>query len=96
MSRRPRPAGRRRKERKRLPPTPGRPSPTAVAPVESSEPARPAQALSRASSVASSTARAPARHIGRDYSYVLGEVRRIAIIMAIVIAGLIAAAIILR
>jgi len=46
--------------------------------------------------VASSTARGPARHIGRDYSYVLGEVRRIAIIMAIVIAGLIAAAIILR
>ncbi|MDP2949616.1 MAG: hypothetical protein Q8P22_08780, partial [Chloroflexota bacterium] len=86
----------RRKERKRLPPTQGRPSLTIVAPVESPEPARPAQAVPRASSVPSATARAPARHIGRDYSYVLGEVRRIAIIMAIVIAGLIAMAIILR
>jgi len=32
----------------------------------------------------------------RDYSYVMGELRRIAIIMAIVVGALIAAAIVLR
>jgi len=43
------------------------------------------------------TATKPAsRHIGRDYSYVPGELKRIAITMGVIIAGLIGAAIALR
>jgi hypothetical protein len=36
------------------------------------------------------------RHVSRDYSYVGGDLRRIAITMGIIVVGLIAAAIALR
>jgi len=40
--------------------------------------------------------KAAPRHISRDYSYVPGELKRIAITMGVIIAGLIGAAIVLR
>jgi len=45
---------------------------------------------------ADTATKAAPRHISRDYSYVGGELRRIAITMAVILAGLIGAAIALR
>jgi len=53
-------------------------------------------AARRASSSTSTVAKAAARHISRDYSYVPGELKRIAITVGIIIAGLIVVAIVLR
>ena len=47
-------------------------------------------------SVATTPTKAAARHIGKDYSYVLGELRRIMILMLVILAGLVAAAVALR
>jgi hypothetical protein len=46
--------------------------------------------------VATTSAKATARHIVKDYSYVFGELRRIGIIVLVIVAGLIAAAVALR
>ncbi|MGD0204896.1 MAG: hypothetical protein ABSB57_00380 [Dehalococcoidia bacterium] len=47
-------------------------------------------------SVATTPTKAGARHIVKDYSYVLGELRRIMILMFVIVAGLVAAAVALR
>ncbi len=44
----------------------------------------------------SASPRAPSRHMDRDYSHVLAELRRVAIIGAIIFAGLAVAAVALR
>jgi hypothetical protein len=46
--------------------------------------------------VSTTSAKPVARHIAKDYSYVLGELRRIGIIVLVIVAGLIAAAVVLR
>jgi hypothetical protein len=48
------------------------------------------------STIATSPAKPAARHIVRDYSYVFGELRRVAIIVLVIVAGLVAAAVALR
>jgi len=48
------------------------------------------------SSSIDAAAKAAARHINQDYSYVPGELRQIAITMGVIVAGLIGAAIVLR
>ncbi|MGQ9572927.1 MAG: hypothetical protein ACUVV3_07060 [Dehalococcoidia bacterium] len=48
------------------------------------------------SAAAAASTKSAARHIAKDYSYVLGELRRIAIIVLAIVAGLVAAAIALR
>ena len=56
---------------------------------------QPQRAPRRVLSADAATKAAP-RHISRDYSYVGGELRRIAITMGVILAGLIGAAIVLR
>ncbi len=46
--------------------------------------------------MATTSSKPAARHIAKDYSYVFGELRRIAIIVGVVVAGLVAAAVALR
>ena len=46
--------------------------------------------------MATTSAKPTARHIAKDYGYVLGELRRIGIIVLVIVAGLIAAAVALR
>jgi hypothetical protein len=48
------------------------------------------------SSVATAPTKPATRHIARDYSYILGELRRIIIIGLVIVAGLVAAAVVLR
>jgi hypothetical protein len=48
------------------------------------------------SSAATTPTKTTIRHLAKDYSYVFGELRRIAIIVLVVVAGLVAAAIALR
>ena len=82
------------REREAPPPTGTRPASSVVSPGETSERAEPApRRVSTTTTAASKTA---SRHIIRDYSYVRGELGRIAITMGAIIAGLIAAAIALR
>jgi hypothetical protein len=57
---------------------------------------RAALAPRRGSPTADTAAKTAARHISRDYSYVPGELKRIAITVGIIVAGLIGAAIALR
>ena len=38
----------------------------------------------------------PIRHISRDYSYVLAELRRVAVVISIIIGGLMGTAVALR
>jgi hypothetical protein len=67
-----------------------------VTPSKIPEAPRRADVPTGGSSVAASSAKPTARHIAKDYSYVLGEVRRIVIIMLVIVAGLVAAAVVLR
>ena len=95
MPKRPRPGGRRfaprqrPKERKQS--VPGEAASTPVG-TPAKIPAAPAGGFS----VATTPTKAAARHIVKDYSYVLGELRRIMIIMLVIVAGLVAAAVALR
>jgi hypothetical protein len=50
----------------------------------------------RASPSTGTAAKTASRHIGRDYSYVPGELKRIAITVGVIVAGLVAVAIALR
>jgi hypothetical protein len=84
----------RRREREAPSPTEARPALSIVRPGETSERAEPA--ARRVSTSTTTAGKTASRHISRDYSYVHGELRRIAITMGIIIAGLIAAAIALR
>jgi hypothetical protein len=57
---------------------------------------RRADAAAGGSPVATTSAKPAVRHIGKDYSYIFGELRRIAIILSVIVAGLVAAAVVLR
>jgi len=65
-----------------------------VAPKETAEHVE--RAPRRVSAPTAAVSKAAPRHITRDYSYVGGELRRIAITMGFIVVGLIAAAIALR
>ena len=91
-SRRPRETQQR--EREASSPPEGRPALSVVAREETEERAAPAPR--RVLPSPGTATKAASRHIGRDYSYVPGELKRIAITMGIIIAGLIGAAIALR
>ena len=88
-------ARQRRKERGRS--APGEVLSAPAAP-RTETPTAPSHGQARASSpaVALSSPKPAARHIGRDYSYVFGELRRIAIVVGIVLAGLVVATVALR
>jgi hypothetical protein len=96
LPKRPRPGGRRRrKERKQ--PTPTQPAPSAaVTPREAPEAPPRADVPAGRSPVTTTSAKPTARHIAKDYSYVFGELRRIGIIVLVIVAGLVAAAVVLR
>jgi hypothetical protein len=82
------------REREASPPPEGRPALRVVAREGAEESSQP---VPRRVSTSSATAtKAASRHISRDYSYVPGELKRIAITMGVIIAGLIGAAIALR
>jgi hypothetical protein len=101
LPKRPRPGGRRfaprqrPKERKQSVPGEAAPAPVGT---PAKIPAAPRRAAAPAGgfSVATTPTKAAARHIVKDYSYVLGELRRIMIIMLVIVAGLVAAAVALR
>ena len=76
-------------------PSQGRASPVAT-PGEAPEAPSRADIPAGGSSAATTPSKPAARHIARDYSYVFGELRRIAIIMLAIVAGLVAAAVALR
>jgi len=101
LPKRPRSGGRRfvarqrRKERKQPMPGQAAPSPT-LASRESPEAPRHADVAAGGSSAATTSPKPAARHIVKDYSYVFGELRRIAIIVLAIAAGLVAAAVALR
>jgi hypothetical protein len=57
---------------------------------------RAAPAPRRISPAVGTATKAPSRHITQDYSYVPGELKRIAITVCIIVAGLIGAAIALH
>jgi hypothetical protein len=57
---------------------------------------RAASAPRRISPSTGTATKAASRHISRDYSYVPGELKRIAITVGVIIAGLVGAAIALR
>jgi hypothetical protein len=46
--------------------------------------------------VATTSSKPAVRHISKDYTYIFGELRRIAIILSVIVAGLVAAAVALR
>jgi len=101
LPKRPRPGGgrfaskQRRRERKQSTPSQAGPSPV-VTPRETPEAPRRADVAAGGSPAATASPKPAARHIAKDYSYVFGELRRIAIIVGIVVAGLVAAAVALR
>jgi hypothetical protein len=96
LPKRPRPGGRqRRKERRQSTPSQAGPSPV-VTPRETPEAPRRADVAAGGSPVATTSTKPAARHIVKDYSYVFGELRRIAIIVGVIVAGLVAAAVALR
>jgi hypothetical protein len=80
--------------REASPPPEARPGLSTVAREEIEE--QPQRAPRRISSSPGAAAKTASRHITSDYSYVPGELRRIAITMGVIIAGLIGAAIALR
>ena len=82
------------RQREASPPPEARPAASTVAREETEE--QPQQAARRVSSSTDAATKAATRHINRDYSYVPGELKRIAITVGIIIAGLIGAAIALR
>jgi hypothetical protein len=57
---------------------------------------RRAEVSTGGSSVATASTKPATRHIARDYSYISGELRRIIIIALVIVAGLVAAAVVLR
>lgn len=67
-----------------------------VTPRETPEAPRRAEVPASGSSVATAPTKPAARHIVKDYTYVFGELRRIAIIVVVIVAGLVAAAVALR
>ena len=71
------------------------PSPI-LTPRETPEVPRRADVPAGGPSVATPSTKPAARHIARDYSYIFGELRRIAIIVVVIAAGLVAAAVALR
>lgn len=71
-----------------------RPVPSVVSPAEAGEHAE--AAPRRASAPTATATKTTSRHITRDYGYVRGELTRIAITMSVIVAGLVAAAIVLR
>jgi len=70
--------------------------PLIATPGETPEAPRRADVPAGGSSVATTSTKPAARHIAKDYSYVFGELRRIAIIVLVIVAGLVAAAVALR
>lgn len=99
MPRRRRTRGRRQRvaqERERgvSPPPEARPALSIVTREEAEE--HPERAPRRVSAPSATVTKTASRHISRDYSYVPGELKRIAITVGIIIAGLIGAAIALR
>ena len=71
------------------------PSPTRAS-SEPPEAPRHADVAVGSSSATTTSPKPAARHIVKDYSYVFGELRRIAIIVLVIAAGLVAAAVALR
>ncbi|GAF71522.1 unnamed protein product [marine sediment metagenome] len=67
-----------------------------MTPREAPEAPRRADVAAGGSPAATTSTKPAARHIAKDYSYVFGELRRIAIIVGVVVAGLVAAAVALR
>ena len=97
MPRRRRTRGRRPREtleQEASSPPEARPALSIVAREETEE--APQRAARRISPSTGTATKAASRHISRDYSYVPGELKRIAITVGIIIAGLIGAAIALR
>ena len=97
MPRRRRTRGRRPREtleQEASSPPEARPALTITAREETEERAAPGPR--RISPSTGTAAKAASRHISRDYSYVPGELKRIAITVGFIIAGLIGAAIALR
>ena len=97
MPRRRRARGRRPREiqeREASSPPEARPALSVVRREEAAERAAPAPR--RVSPSTGTATKAAARHIMRDYSYVPGELKRIAITVGIIVAGLIGTAIALR
>jgi len=82
-------------QREPAPPPEGRPALSIVAPEEPAERAT-EHAPRRVSAPTSTATKTASRHISRDYSYVPSDLKRIAITVGIIVAGLIAAAIALR
>jgi len=101
LPKRPRAGGRRltarqrRKDRRQSTPSQAGPAPIG-APRETPETPRRADVPAGGSSVAATSTKPAARHITKDYSYIFGELRRIAITMLVIVAGLVAAAVALR
>ena len=94
MAKRSQPGGRRpRGRQRRVSSAQGRPAIPVVGSPES--PAAVDESTRRQGAVQASRG-TPSRHIVRDYSYVLVEVRRIIITGAIIVAGLVVAAVFLR
>ena len=72
-------------------PPEARPTLSVAAPEEAAE-----RASRRVSPSTGTAAKTASRHISRDYSYVTGELKRIAITVGFIIAGLIGVAVALR
>jgi hypothetical protein len=85
----------RRKERRQPKPSQAGPS-AAPTPRAAPEVPRRAEVPAGGSSVATAPTKPSTRHVARDYSYIPGELRRIIIIALVIMAGLVAAAVILR
>jgi hypothetical protein len=82
------------RQREASPPPEARPALSTVAREETEE--QPQRAPRRVSSSPGAATKTASRHITRDYSYVPGELKQIAITMGIIVAGLVGAAIVLR
>ena len=94
MPRRYRPPTRRRKKRRGPPNIPLAPLPPPA--VEETRQARAGELAQTPAAAASTAASSTARHVSRDYSYVLVELRRIALVIAIIVVGLLGATAALR
>jgi hypothetical protein len=101
LAKRSRPGGRRsrggqRGRERRASSTQGRPALSVVSSPEGAAAAETVRHQEAAEAPPSVGSGVSSRHVARDYSYVLGELRRIAITGAIIVAGLAVAAVILR
>ena len=88
-----RPRATQQREGEAPPPPEGRPALSIVTREEAEERPEAPRRVSPSTGPATKTA---SRHISRDYSYVPGELKRIAITVGFIVAGLIAVAIALR